>query len=696
MDGLRGAEGFADVGALGGGQIVVANAVGDRVFAGGLEITRALRARLLGQLVGASEAEGEEGGDDGERGEKSEGVLHRGGLVGVARGFADAGEGTASVRARLASGARACAVGPLSGHGVTARRRRGRMTRRGVRSREMRGVGATSVGVRRLRTVQGASVVTGRGRVKVPRMSSRGVSIALVVLSVVLLVSACSSPDRAAGAAGDDVHLIDDSGRDGGAADTDAGTDLPPLPDTTDAPPAGADLGEPCDEDADCLSNLCADVVPGDGGGVCTSPCVGDAACPRDFDCVLLTESGGDATRVCLPVDLCIDPDGDEHGIGPGCLGRDCDEENADTHGSADEICDGLDNDCDGDVDEAAINVGRTCRTGFAGVCEAGRTSCVGGLVECEQIEEASAEVCDARDNDCDGDVDEDDDGAALSRECYDGDVALAGVGECALGYQTCTDGGFSACIGQVLATAEICDGLDNDCDGDEDEDLTLIDYFPDADGDTFGSDAAEALSDCARPPGYVENASDCDDDDASVRPGAGEIPGDGVDQNCDDTEFCFEDADDDGYRPPGAGAVVSLDEDCDDEGEARADQPAGDCDDRQPTVYPGAPEVCDGLNNDCDDRTDEGERCYAVGLPCVDPEDCATGLCEAELCVAPITCIEDGSCPQRLAGSAGGGRVSSSRFTLEVSSPVGPTTPPLESERFRLNVGTAPYLTDP
>ena len=184
------------------------------------------------------------------------------------------------------------------------------------------------------------------------------------------------------------------------AADTggtsDAGVDAPadvrsidapdtarPDTPTNDAPPLGAGLGEPCEENAECASNMCLDVVAGDGGGICSTPCVSDAGCPRDFDCVLVADTGADAQRVCLPVDLCIDPDGDRHGVGPGCIARDCDEGNVAVNLSADEVCDGVDNDCDGQVDDNPIDVGDDCETGFAGVCGAGRTACASGLITC-------------------------------------------------------------------------------------------------------------------------------------------------------------------------------------------------------------------------------------------------------------------------------------------------------------------------
>lgn len=127
------------------------------------------------------------------------------------------------------------------------------------------------------------------------------------------------------------------------------------------------------------------------------------------------------------------------------------------------DICDGLDNDCDGLIDNHGVGVGDPCMTGIPGECSMGFTDCAMGVLKCAQSKLPEAETCDNKDNDCDGMVDEGNPNGGAT-------CTLVGLkGACAVGTMTCQTG-ILTCTQTVFSTAESCDGVDNDCDGDVDE----------------------------------------------------------------------------------------------------------------------------------------------------------------------------------------------------------------------------------
>lgn len=79
----------------------------------------------------------------------------------------------------------------------------------------------------------------------------------------------------------------------------------------------------------------------------------------------------------------------------------------------------------------------------------------------------------------------------------------------------------------------EVCDGVDNDCDGQTDEGFTMTTYYQDSDNDTYGNPNV-SVQDCVQPTGYVTDNTDCDDTNAAIHPGAADQTGNGIDENCD------------------------------------------------------------------------------------------------------------------------------------------------------------------
>ena len=131
--------------------------------------------------------------------------------------------------------------------------------------------------------------------------------------------------------------------------------------------------------------------------------------------------------------------------------------------GSSTEVCDGQDNDCDGSTDEGNPGGGGGCNTGSPGVCSAGTKVCSGGGIVCSQNTGSSTEICDGKDNDCDGSTDEGNPGGGQS--CSTGQP-----GVCGAGITACSGGGI-VCVQTQVPGGEICgNNLDDDCDGQTDE----------------------------------------------------------------------------------------------------------------------------------------------------------------------------------------------------------------------------------
>ena len=186
----------------------------------------------------------------------------------------------------------------------------------------------------------------------------------------------------------------------------------------------------------------------------------------------------------------------------------------------------------------------------------------------------------------------------ALDTSCdADGDAVSGAAGDC--------DDAEAAVV--PLIGAEVCDGLDNDCDGTPDDGLSTSVWYADADGDSSGN-AGASVTACAQPIGYVSGATDCNDGAAGIHPGAVETC-DGIDQDCDGAIddglpvlTWYTDTDGDGY---GAGAATTG---CAQPGGTSTT--ANDCNNSNAAVNPGATEILgNGIDDDC-----SGSGCSSAG----------------------------------------------------------------------------------
>lgn len=146
----------------------------------------------------------------------------------------------------------------------------------------------------------------------------------------------------------------------------------------------------------------------------------------------------------------------------------DCDDVNPKIFPGAGEQCDGIDNNCNETIDE---DTSRQCYTGPAGT--SGTGVCKKGSLNCENGEYSSCtgeitpadEVCDGKDNNCNGMTDEN-----ISHPCYTGPAGTVGTGLCQEGIANCENGEFPSCAGEITPADELCDDLDNNCNGQVDE----------------------------------------------------------------------------------------------------------------------------------------------------------------------------------------------------------------------------------
>ena len=192
---------------------------------------------------------------------------------------------------------------------------------------------------------------------------------------------------------------------------------------------------------------------------------------------------------------------------------------------------------------------------------------------------------------------------AARSSQCTDCDADGDGFLNATCGGDDCNDSNSAVYPG---APEIIGDGIDQSCDKRE---LCYADN--DRDGYRTESTVISIDLDCTDLGEATPSTpdGDCNDFNATIFPGATEIVGDGIDQDCTKSEICYQDNDDDGFRT--GLTIASADLDCNDSREAFSSEPDGDCNDLDATIYPGATEIpYDGIDQDCAD----GDLCDADG----------------------------------------------------------------------------------
>lgn len=331
-----------------------------------------------------------------------------------------------------------------------------------------------------------------------------------------------------------------------------------------------------CDELVDGLDPGATQLVPGftdaDGDGF------GEPSRPR-MDCpgaAGFSETGGD----CDDTDASVAPqlwysdqDGDGYGAGTPVLrceapadlvldGTDCDDLDPSVNPGAAELCNQIDDDCDGLQDDADPDVLTSSQTIF--------------YVDDDNDDQGTLTVVRA--------CVQPPGTAVISGDCDDTDPFV------------------------FTGAPELCDAIDNDCDGIEDNDVVDVLFYQDLDGDTFG-DPSVSVTDCIAPPGYRYDDTDCDDTDAAVNPDADERCNledddcDGlIDEEAIDAPPWYVDEDLDGWGVLGNPVVAC-------EAPTGRVAEAGDCAPTDPAIHPGALDTPgDGIDQDCDGLDGTGD----------------------------------------------------------------------------------------
>ena len=383
-----------------------------------------------------------------------------------------------------------------------------------------------------------------------------------------------------------------------------------------------------------------------------------DCADPNDYNCdgsVAYADADGDGWAAC----------------------EECNDSDPRVNPDAVEICNEVDDDCDGDVDDDDSGVTGTTTwyidydgDGF-GSDEFTQDACdqSEGWVEdsddCDDSDDAihpgADEVCNELDDDCDDRIDDADPGLDSSTaETWYADLDGDGFGDPSAVSQSCAAGADQVADNTDCDdgdqdihpdATEACNGWDDDCDGAIDDDDVGVTgtstWYIDYDSDGYGSDAYIEMA-CAAPAGWVADDTDCDDTDALLNPGADEVCNE-IDDDCDgdvdeadsdliDGTTWYADSDSDGYGDPSLAMLA-------------CDVPSGsvtdgtDCDDSDWAINPDAVEVCNGVDDDCDadiDDYDVDVTGTSTWYADTDGDGYGDSATSTAACVAPMGYVSD------------------------------------------------------